>query len=178
MTPEQQYVFGYGSLVADVDGRPASLAGARRAWTVAMDNSLDLPGYKYYVDASGHRPSVCMAFLDLVWGGKADVNGVSHAVTPAELELLDRRERQYARVDVSDRLLEPVGRVWAYVGRPESRERASRARADGTLRVARPYRDAVHGAFDRLGPAARQAFDASTADPGVPVVDLVRVDVG
>jgi Gamma-glutamyl cyclotransferase, AIG2-like len=174
----REFVFGYGSLVADVDGAVATLAGARRTWTVAMDNSLDLPGYKYYVEASGRRPSGWVAFLDLTLGAETAVNGVCHEVTPTELEMLDRRERQYSRVDVTDRLLEPVGRVWAYLGRAESRERAARARADGTLRVARAYLEAVHSAFDRLGPAARRAFDASTETPSVPVVDLLRVDVG
>jgi hypothetical protein len=63
-----RYVFGYGSLAAWA-GRGealAELAGARRVWGVAMDNRVEIPGYKVYVDpADGSRPPVHVAFLDL-----------------------------------------------------------------------------------------------------------------
>ena len=31
-----------------------------------MDNSVDLPGYKHYVDPDGARPDVKVTFLNLV----------------------------------------------------------------------------------------------------------------
>lgn len=170
------YVFGYGSLASlGAGARPAELVGFRRAWTVAMDNTVDLPGYKHYLDVERARPAVCVAFLDLVEHDAA-VNGVCLPVTDTDLAVLDRRERQYVRVDVSDRMTHTDGPSWAYLGRAESRERAAAARADGRLRVARAYLDAVHVAFDALGPEQRARFDATTHAPGVPVVDLRRVD--
>ena len=42
-------VFGYGSLVAD-GAQPCELRGFRRFWGVAMDNRVDLPGYKHFED--------------------------------------------------------------------------------------------------------------------------------
>lgn len=173
------FVLGYGSLVADVaGGHRAVLTGARRAWTVAMDNTLDLPGYKFYLDADGVRPAVSVAFLDLVDDSTASVEGICRPVTDDDLAGLDRRERQYERVDVTDRVHSAPGRTWTYVGRADSRARATRAREDGTLRIARAYLHTVFAAYDRLGADARHRFDASTDPPGVPVIALTRVDLG
>lgn len=155
------FVFGYGSLVEPVaGGHRAELLGARRAWTVAMDNTLDLPGYKHYLDVEGLRPAVCVAFLDLADDDSASVVGFCRPVTPAGLVALDRRERQYERVDVTHRVAPAAGPTWAYVGRADSRERAARARREARLVVARGYLDAVP--------------DDVVAD--LPVVDLLRVD--
>ncbi len=62
------YVFGYGSLVAEGEGcHVAVLRGYRRVWGVAMDNSVDLPGYKCYrLRADLSRPAVFVAFVDVV----------------------------------------------------------------------------------------------------------------
>src|SRR6201999_666753 len=97
-------------------GFVADLLGLRRIWGVAMDNRRDLPGYKYYTDRQGRRPEVFVAYLDLVADETAsahpapaarsahNVNGVCLAVDDATLEQLDRRERNYERTDISDRV--------------------------------------------------------------------------
>lgn len=98
----RQFVFGYGSLAADLDGTVARLRGHRREWGVAMDNSRNLAGYKHYLlrsDAS--RPQVYVVFLDLVRDAGSSVNGVLVPVDAAALNALDRRERNYQRVDVT-----------------------------------------------------------------------------
>src|SRR6478735_213255 len=116
----QQYVFGYGSLAGGLATRPnpkhatgrfvAELAGLQRWWGVAMDNRISVPGYKTYRDTAGEAPAVHVAFLDLrpALAGAPAVNGVCLAVTGAELVALDRRERNYDRVDVTDALVGPV----------------------------------------------------------------------
>jgi hypothetical protein len=136
------HVFAYGSLVA-AGGRPARLRGHRRYWGVAMDNTRDLPGYKHYVDETGARPGVCVAFLDIEPDLDADVDGVCLPVDPEALAVLDVRERNYRRIDVSG-LVDPSpgdGRIWAYTGLEESRERLSAARLRGTAVIAAAYRD-------------------------------------
>ena len=56
------HVLAYGSLAVATSGTPAVLHGHRRRWGVAMDNAVDLPGYKAYVDpATGERPAVHVA---------------------------------------------------------------------------------------------------------------------
>jgi hypothetical protein len=138
-------VLAYGSLATT--GAPrARLLGARRTWGVAMDNAVDLPGYKAWLAPDGTRPAVHVAFLDI-----EDAHGhVDGALVEAtDLAALDRRERQYRRVDVTDRVdgAPSRARVWTYAGRPESRERLQRARAAGTAVVAAPYLEAVRAAL-------------------------------
>jgi cation transport regulator ChaC len=176
------YVFGYGSLAWD-PRRPihqAELRGTRRVWGVAMDNTRDIPGYKHYrCRRDGSRPEVCVAFLDLEPAPGEAVNGICLAVTPERLALLDERERNYVRVDVTESLdPRPPGRTWAYVGRPESRRRLQRARARSRAVVSREYRERVVRGFAGLGRDAQTRFLRSTELAGLPVVDLVRVDHG
>lgn len=177
-----EYVFGYGSLAWDGRGRvhQAELRGTRRVWGVAMDNTEDVPGYKHYrCRRDGSRPEVCVAFLDLVPADGEAVNGIRLSVTSEGLAALDRRERNYRRVDVTDRLHpRPPGRTWAYVGRPESRARLRRARARSRAVVSREYREHVLRGFAALGRDALARFWRSTEPDGLPVLDLVRVDHG
>jgi hypothetical protein len=176
------YVFGYGSLAWDGRGlvHQAELRGTRRVWGVAMDNTEDIPGYKHYRRRrDGSRPEVCVAFLDLEPSAGESVNGICLAVTPERLAELDRRERNYIRIDVTDRLSpRPPGRTWVYVGRPESRARFRRARARSLVVVSREYREHVLRGFAALGRDAVARFWRSTELEGLPVVDLVRVDHG
>jgi hypothetical protein len=112
-----------------------------------MDNSVDLPGYKYYVDADGTRPDVKVAFVNIVESPRDVVRGV---VLDADLDALDLRERNYERREVEAGL-------WAYVGTAEAR-----GRFDAGPSV-------VSSEYLALVPAGEA--------PGVPVWDLRRVDL-
>jgi hypothetical protein len=147
------FVFGYGSLARPGAGRPLRLAGWRRAWGVAMDNRMTIPGYKYYLDGTGGRPDVRVAFLDVVPDPAACVDGVVFEV--ADLDALDARERNYRRVAVDG--------LWLYTGLEEARERF----AAGPTVVARAYLEDVRAALGAaFGP-----------EPELPVMDLTRVEV-
>lgn len=193
-----EFVFGYGSLTARPGPVPtralkehgfvADLAGLRRAWGVAMDNRRDLPGYKYYTDAAGHRPEVFVAYLDLVAAPDdraAAVNGLCLPVDRAVLEVLDRRERNYERVDVSDRLaVADAGahgaggvRVWAYVGLAAARERLAAGRDAGTAVIDAGYVRTVEAGFAALGPDEHSACRPSLQPGGLPVLELTRHDL-
>ncbi len=177
---ELDHVFGYASLVTD--GGPGAaltrLHGVRRAWGVATDNSRGIPGYKMYLRRSdGSRPLVFVAFLDLLPEPAGSVSGVCRPVAPGELERLDRRERNYDRVDVTASIESPPGRVWAYVGSAEGRERLRRARAEGTAVVSRDYERKVHAGFRALGQAEYESFLASYSLEGLPIWDLERIDL-
>jgi hypothetical protein len=168
-----EHVFGYGSLVAGA-GVPARLREHRRVWGVAMDNTVDLPGYKLYLDRDGGRPAVCVAFLDVEPAPRATADGLCVPVDAAALEALDLRERNYERVDVTGLVDagEPLGRVWTYRGRADSRARLRAARAEGRAVIARDYLTAVEAGFRAaLGEAAAISPD------GLPVRDLRRVDL-
>jgi cation transport regulator ChaC len=169
------FVFGYGSLLEGGTGTPCRLAGHRRRFGVAMDNRRTLPGYKYFLDAAtGERPPVFVAFLDLLPDPGAGVDGVAIPVDGARLAALDDRERNYRRVDVTAQLEADLGGpVWAYMGLVDARERYARGVAAGAAVVARGYVDGVRAGFAAHG----LDFDAGMDALELPVVDLELVRV-
>ncbi len=160
----------------------ADLLGFRRTWGVAMDNRCDLPGYKYYTDAHGRRPEVFVTFLDIRRSADpgAAVNGLCLPADDAGLSALDRRERNYRRIDISDQIAVPgVGgmRVWAYAGSASGRDRLWRARAAGAAVIDANYLQEIRDGFALLGEAER-SLCAASLDPGdLPVVPLRRHDL-
>jgi gamma-glutamylcyclotransferase (GGCT)/AIG2-like uncharacterized protein YtfP len=158
------FMFAYGSLLAAHPAVPCALLDHARGWGVAMDNRETIPGYKVYVDpVTGERPEVYVAFLAIRPVAGASVPGGAFRVDDARLAVLDERERNYERLDVTA-LVEPDlgARVWAYVASAAGRERYAAGRAEGRLVVADEYLARV--------PAAKP--------PDVPVRPLLRRDVG
>jgi hypothetical protein len=159
---------------------PATIEGRRRTWDVAMDNSVDLSGYKYYLDeATGARPEIFVAFLDLRPEPGAATGGLLLPVDPDDMPRLDARERNYARIDVTGAVSgAPAGaRVWTYVGTPDARERFATAVRAGTAAIQRAYLDGVRAGFRALGDGSLDAFERSTDPAPCPVLDLERVDL-
>jgi Gamma-glutamyl cyclotransferase, AIG2-like len=193
------YVFGYGSLAGEllagetVAGEPtqafpgdgavdraiALLRRRRRVWGVAADNEHAIPGYKrYLLRSDGSAPRVFVAFLDLVEDPACAVNGVLAPVDADALAGLDRRERNYDRVDVTAAIDSPPdGRIWTYVGSPEGRARLVAGRREDRAVVARAYAESVHAAFRSLSAAEYERFLASSDLDGLPQLDLERVDL-
>jgi cation transport regulator ChaC len=171
------HVFGYGSLLAaGAGGVPCRLRGYRRAWDVAMDNAVDLRGYKYYVDpVTGARPAVMVTFLSITADPSGCVNGTAFPVDGLGLAALDARERNYRRCDVRGLVSVGLGgAVWAYVGLDAARRRYSVGVAAGRAVISRDYHEAVLAAFAALGQL--EEFRRTTAPAAAPVVSLSRVD--
>ena len=167
------FVFGYGSLLRRPGGIPCHLLGHRRAWNVAMDNRQTIPGYKYYVDPdTGERPPVHVTFLNIYPAAEGRVNGIAFPITAEALDQLDRRERNYDRIDVT-RLLDVDlgGTVWTYLGSEAARERFEA----GAAVVSQDYFDAVREDFATVG--GLDEFDQSTDRLTVPLRRLTRVDL-
>lgn len=182
----EQFVFSFGSLVSHVqpgasraagpDGFIADLPGFRRCWGVAMDNTEHVEGYKFYRDSTGGRPALMVAFLDLRPDPAGRVNGLCRPVSDVDLETLDRRERNYTRVDVSPIFsLQLPGRYWLYVGNSVARSRARTGLAENRLAVPNAYYTTVVSAFSRLG--EDDTFHATTDYPGRYLRALTRVDI-
>jgi gamma-glutamylcyclotransferase (GGCT)/AIG2-like uncharacterized protein YtfP len=174
-----QFVFGYGSLLERACREERSvyeLEGYRRTWNIAMDNSRTIPGYKHYVDdATGDRQHWFVTFLNIVPDDQARVNGVLFQVDASLLERLDDRERNYERVDVSDRFRERVGgEVWAYVGRQDAVERFELGRRTGRGVISREYYERVRADFAAVG--ALRRFEELTDPTPCPIRNLRRVD--
>jgi hypothetical protein len=172
-----QFVFGYGSLAADLaGGHVADLRGYRRVWGVAMDNRADVAGYKHYrLRADGSRPAVFVAFLDVAADAGATTRGVCVPVDAAQLPALDRRERNYDRIDVTHAVDPAPGTVWAYVGTAAGRRRLLHGRGSGRAVVSRDYLERTRAAFARLGGAALAEFERTAAPEGLPVWELERL---
>ncbi|MDQ3677015.1 MAG: gamma-glutamylcyclotransferase [Actinomycetota bacterium] len=174
------FVFGYGSLV---DGPEAQiecrLDGYRRRWTVAMDNSVDLPGYKYFVDPdTGERPHVFVTFLNIEPDASSAVNGIAVPVSDATLAELELRERNYSRCDVTAMMREDIGgQVYAFVGRRDALQRFASGSREGRAVISLAYYEQVLKGFGRRGEAALEEFKRSTDEPACPVIPLTRVDL-
>ncbi|MDQ3722669.1 MAG: gamma-glutamylcyclotransferase [Actinomycetota bacterium] len=173
------FIFAYGSLAADLRaGHPAVLAGRRRGWGVAMDNRVDVPGYKQYrLRADDSRPAVFVAFFDLFEAPEACTHGICVGVEQSQLPAIDRRERNYERIDVTDAVARARGTVWAYVGSPAGRRRLRRAREEGRAVVSGEYLERTRVAFALLGAAALADFEATAVVADLPVWDLERIEM-
>jgi cation transport regulator ChaC len=181
MSP-RDHVFGYASLLSDMrrEGEELRrLRGYRRSWNVATDNTRTLPGYKLYLDPhTGERPEVFVTFVNLVPDSGCSVAGILFPVSAEALSLLDQRERNYARRDVTADLEQRVeGRVWCYFGTADAEERHRRGSESGRAVINRAYYERVRGGFGAFGEAALADFDATTDAPGCPIVELERVEV-
>lgn len=176
------HVFAYGSLAGEVAGGAATVAtlrGRRRVWGVAADNEQAIPGYKQYrLRSDGSLPPVFVAFLDVAADRDCAVNGAVAPIGPDRLAELDRRERNYDRVDVTASIDDPpAGTVWTYVGSEDGRARLAAGVAAGRAVVCRDYLERVHTAFLALGGNEYERFLASSRLDGLPVLDLERVDL-
>jgi cation transport regulator ChaC len=180
MPSDSQLVFGYGSLLAHDPERasPARLRGYRRTWDIAMDNTVDLPGYKYYVDPLGHRPPVVVTFVNLLPAALDAVNGIVFEVTPNELAELDARERNYERTEVTGQVEGAAAEtIWTYLGSAEARGRYERGFAADRAVVSREYHDGLLEGFASLGDEAVAHFQATTDPPACPIRELARIDL-
>ena len=134
-----------------------------------MDNAVAIPGYKVYRAPDGSQPEVCVAFVDLQPAPGGSVTGV--CIT-ADLAVLDRRERNYERIEVTGAIDGVDGRVWTYVGRADSRERLRRARAEGRAVIADGYARSVAGLIEPDLPVRRlRPVPVPTEDGRFIVVD-------
>lgn len=185
-SPPTDYVFAYGSLVRDLAGgeelarRAAHLRDHRRAWNVAMDNSVTLPGYKYYLDAGdSSRPEVFVTFLNLIPAPGRRVNGMLVPVSAQGLLELDRRERNYERRELTTSI-EPAagGRVWGYFGKPEACRRFDAGLREARAVIDESYLERVRAGFEALSDDALAEFEQSTDPHGCQTLRLLRVDLG
>ncbi|MEA2371811.1 MAG: hypothetical protein QOH12_2205 [Solirubrobacteraceae bacterium] len=144
-----------------------------------MDNSLDIPGYKCFVDPqTASRPDVFVAFLSISPAPGGRVNGRLIEVSTDDLVELDRRERNYVRVDVTDRLAGAAGgTVWSYVGTPEAHERFAGGLRSGRVVIGDEYYESVRRAFADGAPDGLAEFERLTAPPPCPIVALRRVSL-
>jgi len=138
-----------------------------------MDNSKTLAGYKYYLDpTTGARPEVFVAFANIEKHHEQRVSGILFETDAAMLEVLDSRERNYRRADVSAHISIAVeGTVWSYIGSAQASARYHHGLRNNALVVDKAYVQGIESAFARAGLPY-----AAALPPNVPLVQLTRVD--
>jgi hypothetical protein len=88
------------------------------------------------------------------------------------LGVLDSRERNYWRTDVTAHFSEPIeGTAWTYVGRPEANARFRCGLEKNALVVDKAYAEGIEAAYARAGLPY-----APTLPQHIPLVELIRVD--
>lgn len=165
--PRDMYVFGYGSLVsaasiADTLGygidasrlSSATLAGWRRAWNVGSDRSSH-PERTFHFDHGSVFDGVTVV-LGLERSPAESCLGRVFPVLRRDLRLLDRRERNYVRREVTHQV-SWAGKpdrcvVHAYVPSDAATARIAAAKASGMpLNIRRGYVELVESAFSEMG---------------------------
>jgi len=182
------WVFGYGSLVSPVSfgftlGRDltpgadffeADVVDYGRRWNYGVAHAVGRSE-----QADGSIREWTMVALGVVASTGETVNGVIGWVEADELEALDRRERHYDRVDVTELTtvrteLDLTAPIVTYVPRPRAMDHYTAARDRGEAAVSKRYWDLVDAAFADLGADRRERYLASTPPPDVPIVEMVR----
>lgn len=153
-----------------------NLQGFSRCWNIAMDNSIDLPQYKYYVDSKNNiRSQGFVTFLNIRPDKDKTILGILFRVSPSELQQLDRRERNYQRIDVTHQIDLPItGIVWVYIGLKEAEQRYQQGIKQGNAMISQSYYHGVYNAYLSLGKKALTNYLMTTEKPTVPIVNLER----
>jgi cation transport regulator ChaC len=185
MARPDTWVFGYGSLVAPesvartigraverADGFAAArLHGFGRRWNYgSLHQRGDWHGPHGFVEQG------IVVSLGVEQAPDEHCNGAVVRVTDDELALLDWRERDYERTEVTDRVaVDHEGfraRVVTYVPRASAIERYLVAREARRAAIRQSYVALVEGAFRALGGRHLDEYVAGTPDPDVPVLDF------
>jgi cation transport regulator ChaC len=182
------FIFGYGSLVhteklAQYLKRKSvnslkhtfcTLRNYRRCWNVAMNNQIDLPGYKYYLDReTGKRPKGFVVSLNIYFSENAEITGILFGVNDEELQILDKRERNYRRIEVTNHInISTSGKVWTYLGLEEAKKRYQEGLKQENAMISRSYFDLVRHSYLSLGKQELFNYMATTDEPQVPILNL------
>jgi Gamma-glutamyl cyclotransferase, AIG2-like len=130
-------------------------------------------------EPDGGTTDYTLVALGIIEADGETVNGVIGRVTDEELVELDRRERHYDRVDVTQRVSvrgadHVDGRIVVYVPRAEAIAHYESARDRGVAAIELRYWELVDAAFASLGADAHVRYHATTPAPDVPILELVR----
>ncbi len=187
---ETVWIFGYGSLVSPksmartigrvavrgTDFFQAELAGYGRRWNYGVVHI----SAQWTLDDGTEVGDGTIVALGVVESAGETVNGVVASIAAGELTNLDRRERNYDRVDVTS-LMTVIdedggvvdGVIYTYVPRAVAISAYEKARDAGTAGVRRTYWDLCDEAFAAFGKSEVERYRTTPA-PDVPIVDVAN----
>jgi cation transport regulator ChaC len=197
----EMYVFGYGSLVSPASVEktlghnvpaasvvPAELVGWRRAWNVGSDRASHPERTFFLRNDDGGRGAIFKG-ITVVLGIErvtsddgTTCNGAVFPVFRGDLNLLDVRERNYERIDVTDSVKwddkPPNCTVYTYVPKAEAAAKVALARNHGlAMNVRSEYKAMVEAAFASVGEEALRRYRETTPEPAddMPVESMETV---
>ena len=187
------YIFGYGSLVdpdnlkryldkQDLEFHFCKLKHYRRAWNVAMDNSVDLPNYKYYtqiIDGKNERPKVFVTFLNIEKDLNSEVLGILFKVDEGILNKLKMRERNYELMEVTKDLdIIPNEKVYTFIATKEAKDRFQKGLKTNCAVISKDYLKNVENAYKNLNhPYPENSFESfvkyTQKNPQIMIKELI-----
>jgi hypothetical protein len=183
----QKFVFGYGSLVSPSnfskflkrknppkekkDYFCLDLIGFKRIWNIVRDNS-GKNGYIQYFLPDGELPNEPILLINIVPSINSVVNGIAFKISDSELEILDNRERNYNRIDISGGLSEEIGKCFAYTGKSEAIQRYQRCRNKNFL-INKDYFYNIENSFKEIGENFYQKFKRTTIQPDAKLTSFI-----
>lgn len=174
------YVFGYGSLVSADDvartlGRrptliyPVTLKGWLREWGVVIENVTAKHRCVRLPDGSPAPGHIVVLNVRRPGSGEepTDPNGVLFEVTDEELREVDRREKSYRRVDVTEDVIGgPRGSIYTYSGLDNF---LISNHTGGPMVIPGSYHELVRLGFTSLSPDMYDAYVGSTRTSDLPI---------
>lgn len=170
-------IFAYGSLIsqATLEGTlghqyerssyEVHLNGYEREWWCDPHwRSGPNPLYAHILRGTDSVPVLGQAKMDLSPKEEGRINGILYLVTGEELDSLDRWERDYQRVEVTEEIEEfrfRGAKVYAYVRLPSSTP-SSAEEEEGICILQKAFLDRVTSACDSRGLAFREECDRTT----------------
>ncbi len=163
--------------------RQVHLKGYERAWICLrpINDPRANPATREKIDAFYLRDNERVPFIGAVELNihpkkRGRINGILYLITNEELMRFDKREYNYRRVDVTDKIEEfrfRGGKVYVYEGLPD---RTSGFSPDkGTYILIKEFVDLVTGACDAIGKNFRGEFDKTTKPCPYQVVPLKNI---
>ena len=119
----KNFVFGYGSLI-NLQSAEKTLGRAVRESDVQIVNLVNYSRVWRLIGqviVDNYQDPVNAAFLDIAYQNGAVSNGILIEVTSDELKKLDKREKHYRRINITQFIRPQVqdGKIFTYQGEPE-----------------------------------------------------------
>ena len=177
------YIFGYGSLVNSEKLKAflgvkelhkktqfTYIRGYSRSWDVAMDNSINLPNYKFYISKDNQeRENIFVSFLNIQKSPQKSVYGILFPIEKESLPLMDKRERNYNRVNITGSIsnldsLDKEDIVYTYIGKKDANERYRKGKKENRVFVSKDYYDDILSSFKKFNGSFYDEYLKSFSD--------------
>ncbi|MEM1257512.1 MAG: hypothetical protein AAGH81_03200 [Bacteroidota bacterium] len=143
------------------------LEGFQRTWTATTPNKLKFPPAGFLLECLHAGDSIVpkkLSALNIRKNDSVAINCCLFIVDEDDLEPIDKTEKGYVRIEVTDKIREfnvLNGKVWAYQAMPEFTE-TPKTNEPEDYTVAKLYLNFLEDGFSELGDSYRKEFYETT----------------